>query len=314
MGLFHRYQEQLAQESSSASLFAQRPTISFAPTQTVSPHCHAPLRVYKTQRKSLYTLQLGGFTAYQTFRYCGHCPQDTIYGAEQLSQLAPVGCTFGYDVMVLAGQGLFVRHRSTEEMAEELRRRHIPISLSEVGYLAKKFVVYLALAHRQSAPDLRAAMRTQGGYILHLDGTGEGGGPMLMSSLDSLSEIVLGNVKVPSEKAEQLVPFLEEIKHRYGMPLATVHDMGVGILAAVQEVFGQLPDFVCHFDFLRDLGKDLLQADYDAIRERLRRHGLTDKLLYQVRGLKRLIDQQPERVEPFCQSMQAHCLPSEGLV
>jgi len=105
-------------------------------------------------------------------------------------------------------------------------------------------------------------MRAQGGYILHLDGTGEGGGPMLMSSLDSLSEIVLGNVKVPSEKTEQIVPFLEEIKRRFGVPLAVVHDMGRGILAAVQRVFPGVPDFVCHFHFLRDVGKDLLEADY----------------------------------------------------
>ncbi len=60
---------------------------------------------------------------------------------------------------------------------------------------------------------------------------------MLMSSLDSLSEIVLGNVKVPSEKTEQIVPFLEEIKRRFGLPVAAVHDMGHGILAAVQRVF-----------------------------------------------------------------------------
>jgi hypothetical protein len=85
---------------------------------------------------------------------------------------------------------------------------------------------------------------------------------MLMSSLDSLSEIVLGNVKVPSEKTEQIVPFLEEIKRRFGVPLAVVHDMGRGILAAVQRVFPGVPDFVCHFHFLRDVGKDLLEADY----------------------------------------------------
>src|SRR6266545_4566500 len=94
---------------------------------------------------------------------------------------------------------------------------------------SKKFVVYLALAHRQSAPDLKEAMHTQGGSILHLDGTCEGGGPMLMSSLDSLSQIVLGNVKVPSEKTAQIIPFLEEIKSRYGVPVAVVHDMGAGI-------------------------------------------------------------------------------------
>ena len=60
---------------------------------------------------------------------------------------------------------------------------------------------------------------------------------MLMSSLDSLSEIVLGNVKVPSEKTEQIVPFLQEIKSRYGVPVAAVHDMGPGILAAIKAGF-----------------------------------------------------------------------------
>ena len=43
--------------------------------------------------------------------------------------------------------------------------------------------------------------------------------------------------------------------------------MGPGILAAVKEVFPGVPDFICHFHFLRDAGKDLLEADYDAIRQ-----------------------------------------------
>lgn len=149
--------------------------------------------------------------------------------------------------------------------------------------------------------------------MLHLDGTCEAGGPMLMSSLDSLSEIVLGNVKVPSEKTEQLVPFLEEIKRRYGVPLAAVHDMGQGIVAAIKEVFGGIPDFICHFHFLRDLGKDLMECDYDAIRQRLRQHGLSQRLLRQARWLKSALDQQPGWVESFCQSVQAHCLPSQQL-
>jgi hypothetical protein len=313
LGLVRRYQEQLVSESSSAYLFAQRPTLSFAPVQQHCPDCQAPLQVYKTQCKSVHTLPLGAFTAHETLLHCGHCPNDTIYGAKELTRLAPAGCTFGYDVMVFVGQGLFLRHRRAEEIVEELRARHVRLSLSEVGYLARKFVVYLALAHRQAAPDLQAAMHAQGGYILHLDGTCEGGGPMLMSSLDSLSEIVLGNVKVPSEKAEQLIPFLEEIKRRYGVPLAAVHDMGTGILAAIQVVFGGIRDFICHFHFLRDLGKDLLEADYEAIRQRLRQHGLTDKLLYQARRLKRLLDPQAGWVESLCHSVQSDCLPSDGL-
>jgi hypothetical protein len=287
--------------------------VPFRPAQTNCLDCRAPLRVYKTQHRTIQTLPLGCFTAHETLLHCEHCLNDTRYAAESLSQLVPSGCTFGYDVLVWVGQALFLRHRRAEEIIEALRGRRVRLSPSEVGYLAKKFVVYLALAHRQSASCLKQAMRTQGGYILHLDGTGEGGGPMLMSRLDSLSEIVLGNVKVPSEKTERIVPFLQEIKRRFGVPLAAVQDMGHGILAAVQVVFPGVPDFVCHFHFLRDVGKDLLEVDYDAIRQRLRRHGLTEKLLYYARRFKAVIDQQPGLVESFCQNVRGHCLPSEKL-
>jgi hypothetical protein len=42
-------------------------------------------------------------------------------------------------------------------------------------------------------------MQSRGGYICHLDATCEGRDPFLMSSIDSLSEIVLGTVKLPAE-------------------------------------------------------------------------------------------------------------------
>jgi len=311
--LFQSYQEKMARESSSACLFAQRPTLPFRPAQSACPDCHAPLQVYKTQSKTVQTLHLGCFTAHETLLQCARCPNDTIYAAEQLSRLAPSGCIFGYDTLIFVGKAFFLRSRRTEEVIAELRARHVRLSPSEVGYLAKKFVVSLALAHRQSAPGLKAALHTQGGYVLHLDGTCEGGGPMLMSSLDSLSEIVLGNVKVPSEKTQQIIPFLEEIKSRYGVPVAVVHDMGAGLLAAVKEVFPGVPDFVCHFHFLRDIGQDLFESDYDALRQRLRKHGLTDKLLHQARRLKTAIDQQPDLVESFYQNVQGHCLPKDKL-
>jgi hypothetical protein len=287
--------------------------VPFRPAQTDCPDCRAPLQVYKTQCRTVQTLPLGCFSAHETLLHCERCPNDTLYGAESLSQLVPAGCTFGYDVLVFVGRALFLRQRRAEEIIAELQAHQVRLSPSEVGYLGKKFVVYLALAHRQSAPRLQQAMRAQGGYILHLDGTGEGGGPMLMSSLDSLSEIVLGNVKVPSEKTEQIVPFLEEIKRRFGVPVAAVHDMGHGILAAVRRVFPGVPDFVCHFHFLRDAGKDLLEADYDTVRQRLRQHGLTEKLLYYARRFKAAIDEQPGLVERFCQDVQGHCLPSQKL-
>lgn len=266
----------------------------------------------KTRSRTVHTLHLGCFTAQETVLQCGQCQNPTLYGAEALSRLVPPGCTFGYDVVNFVGQALFRRHRRALEVVQELAARNVHLSESEVGYLGRKFVVYLALAHRQCAPRLKKAMRRQGGYILHLDGTCEGGGPVLMSSLDSISEIVLGNVKLPSEKAQEIIPFLQQIKCAYGVPLALVHDMGPGILAAVKEVFPGVPDFICHFHFLRDAGKDLLATDYDSLRKRLRQHAITEKLQTQARWLKRAIDQEPGVVESFCQNVQAHACPPEA--
>lgn len=311
MNTLQNYREKMAGESSARYLFAQRPLLPFRSERIDCPDCQASLKVHKTRTKTLHTLPVGSFTAHETLLQCDHCENKTIYAAEQLSRLAPCGSRFGYDVMVCVGKALFLRHRRSEEIIHELLGRNVRISGSEVEYLGKKFVVYLALAHRQSAPRLQQAMRDKGGYILHLDGTWECRGPMLMSSLDSISQIVLGNVKLPSEKTEEIIPFLEEIKRRYGLPVAVVHDMGSGIVAAVEKVFPAIPDFICHFHFLRDVGKDLLEQDYDGIRKRLRKHAISQKLQYHAQRLKATLDQQPGLVDHFCQSVQANSLPSK---
>ncbi len=97
-------------------------------------------------------MPLGCYSAHETLLHCGRCPNDTLYGAESLSQLVPSGCTFGYDVLVFVGRALFLRQRRAQEIIEELQAHQVRLSPSEVGYLGKKFVVDLALAHRQSGP------------------------------------------------------------------------------------------------------------------------------------------------------------------
>jgi hypothetical protein len=156
-------------------------------------------------------------------------------------------------------------------------------------------------------------MRTRGGYICHLDATCEGGDPFLMTSIDSLSNIVLGNVKVPAEDEAHIVPFLERLKQTFGIPLALVHDMGKGILAAVAAVFPGVPDFICHFHFLRDIGKDYLGAEYDTIRKRLSHHGISTTLRYRAKQLKREMDANPAMCHTLQGSLKNASLPAEAL-
>src|SRR5580704_6214573 len=142
----------MARESSARYLFAQQPILPFRSGRVSCPLCKGPLRVKKTRTKTVNTLHLDPFTAHETLLHCEGCENPTVYGAEELSGLAPSGCTFGYDVMVFVGKALFLRNRRAEEILDELLSLNIPISASEVEYLGKKFIVYLALAHRQSAP------------------------------------------------------------------------------------------------------------------------------------------------------------------
>jgi hypothetical protein len=227
-----------------------------------------------------------------------------------LCELVPPGGNFGYDVLVHAGKALYLRHRNEEEVVEELAQRNIRISPREISLLGRKFIVYLAIAHSRCARNIQEAMRLRGGYVCHLDATCEGGDPLLMSSLDSLSEIVLGSIKIPTEAQKHIVPFLERIKQAFGIPLALVHDMGAGILKAVAEVFPGVADFVCHFHFLRDIGIDFIGNEYDLIRNRLRKHGIRSKLRHRAKELKRKMDQNPEMMEGLQADIEEMSLPT----
>lgn len=159
-----------------------------------------------------------------------------------------------------------------KEIVQDLWGKNVAISEREVGYLGRKFIIYLSLAHLDSQARLKVAMQRRGGYILHIDGTCEGDSPILLAGLDELSGVVLESVKMPSEHADTLIPFLTGIRERYGVPLGLVHDMGRGIFAAVAVVFPGVADYICHFHFLRDIGKDLLEKEYNDLRNGLKKH------------------------------------------
>lgn len=246
----------------------------FAPER--SDCCDKEMLVLKTRVKRVATMELGTFSAHETIL---HCPcSETARGSKELHSLVPHRCQFGFNVIVHVGQALFLRGCSEREVQQELLENNIQTSLNEVGYLGKKFIAYLAIAHSQNQEPIRKLLQEQGGYILHLDATCEGDSPMLMSGLDELSNLVLDNIKLPSEKAASIAPFLERIRTALGNPLAVVSDMSTGIASAFREVFPTVPHFICHFHFLRDIGKDLLGADYDSLRRSLKSFAVRKKL------------------------------------
>lgn len=248
-------------------------------------------QVLKTRRREVVTLSIGPWMACETIWHNPATGQRS--GSAQLRRLVAPGCTYGYDVVEEVGRKLFVEAQSVRQIIDLLKQSNVLLSASTVADLGRRFIVFLALAHRRCTQRLRQAISLQGGYILHLDATYEDKSPLLMTGFDAVMEIVLGNIKLPSEKAEGIVPFLRRLQECFGPPLALVHDMSKGILSAVAEVFPGIPDFICHFHFLRDAGKDLLGADYDRLRQRLQSHGTVGRLRARLRAWRREIQAEP---------------------
>ncbi|MFW5803588.1 MAG: transposase, partial [Verrucomicrobiota bacterium] len=241
----------------------------------------------KTYSRKVSTLHAGTFTARVTVVQCPVCPEAPPFHSELLNTLVSPHCNFGHDVMVYAGEAVLRRNRTVAEAATELRARNVKVSESQVRDLVARFTVSLGVAQAEAAPRLREHLRAAGGYILHIDSTCKGGSDHLLSGIDELSGFVLLNVKAPTESGPQVADFLRRVTKRFGPPLAVSCDMSAGIRVAVAEVLPKTPVFICHFHFLRDLGRDLMDPDYAKIRAGLARHGpkaQLERLLRELRG------------------------------
>lgn len=280
--------EQLIDGLLATSLFAKSPTVKVTP---VEKHCCGrPLAVLKTKRKTITSLNIGKFHVHETIKYCACCQQH--FAPAELSELAPQYGNFGFDVIEYIGKSLFLEYRSEIEVVEQLRVQNVVISEREVAFLGKKFVIYLALAHKGKAPEIKSWIDENGGYILHFDGTCDGSSPHLLCAIDEVADIVLGSVKAFSESEDTVSSLLQEIKEEYGDPLAVVSDMGKANLSAAGSIFPGIVHYLCHFHFLRDIGKDLFGNEESYLRQAL--HGVKARLNRLKKKWKRYIDATPE--------------------
>ena len=262
-------------------VFTQIPVVHFKTIKAHCPDCQSALKVHHTDTRRVYSLHIGVFNAHRTFMYCPDC--NKVYPAEDFENIVPKYSNVGYDIIVFIGRLIFLEYHTLRETIQALENRNIHISSSEVAYLAQKFIIYLSILHKEARIKLKEQIQKKGGYILHVDGTSEEASPHLISAIDEISNFVLANIKVPSESKEQIVPFLKEIKEQYGGPLAVTSDMGRALLSAISEVFLNTPHYICHFHFLRDLGKDLLEKEYSIMRNKLKKYGVTSQLRYRLR-------------------------------
>jgi hypothetical protein len=242
------------------------------------------------------TLEHGSFVAYETVRACAagcRCPSGALLTLrpEDLARRVPPGANFGYDVEVFVGLERFVHHRQREEIRALLHDRGVMLSSGEVSALALRFLRHLGELHSSRQQALREALERDGGNPLHYDATGEDGRGTLLVAYAGWRQWVLGAWKIPTERADQITPHLLEVAADFGPPCALMHDFGRAVRTAAKELLRKLklkiPDLGCHLHFLSDIGKDLLKASHDKLRNLFREDKLRPGLRALVRDLGR---------------------------
>ena len=248
----------------------------------------------KTVPRHGATLEHGPFVARETIHVCAAgCQREgarvTRHAAALAERLPPRG-VFGYDVIAFVGLQRFVQHRQRDEIRAALASQYgIVVSAGEVSHLGRRFLAYLEALHEARAGRLRDALAGDGGYPLHIDATGEDGRGTLLCAFAGWRGWVLGAWKIPTERAESILPRLLAVVDKFGPPCAIMRDLGRamedasdGLVAALQK---SIPILACHLHFLRDIGGDLLRDAHDSLRDLFRRFAIRARLRAFTRGL-----------------------------
>jgi hypothetical protein len=251
------------------------------PPITHCPHCSHPLYTLKTTTpRKIRSIFFGEFWIKERLKSCRACGEPKVWRSEIPKLLAPPKRTLAYDVMVFVGEQKFLFSKTLGAIRETLAEEYgLAVSPSLLSLYAQEFCYRFECLHYAKLAKLAEWMKgEQLGYMLHVDCSSEHKSDTIFVAYDRTSEIVLVSEKIPSERLPFLVPVLQKVKEYMGIPVSSMSDMGLPIIKAIEEVFPDVQRRICHFHFLRDIGKDLIDPSYAALRTRLNQSKINAKL------------------------------------
>lgn len=200
-----------------------------------------------------YRRRVSGISGISNIRFTlKACPLHRNADRSIVNAIIPAGSNFDYHIMIAVGILRFLMDYQRSEIQILMESRGIPISTGEISFLSEEFLLRFYCIHRKRLGDLK--MRD---YILHLDGTGESGDEIVFMAKDGITGITIDATIMPSENSDFITPFLKSVKISMGIPAAVLRDMGRAIRNAVSEVFPDTLQIICHYHFIRDLGRDV---------------------------------------------------------
>jgi len=236
------------------------------------PGCNGDLQTaYTSKYKTVQTLhevmRIGQRTKGCSNPDCEVCTK--IWGSVPWRQIAPVSCTYGYDVIAQIGW-----QRQTLQqpfsVIHQMLQPQVEISEAQLRVLYhERYLPLVACHERQQVGKLERVAR-QVGLLLTLDGLApEGGEPQLWVVRELLSGITLRSGWMSQQDQNAFVNFLRPIADLGLRVRAVLSDKQSALVPAVAEVFPKTPHAFCQMHYLQNVALPLAEAD-EALKVRVR--------------------------------------------
>ena len=228
------------------------------------PECKNPLNIaYTSGAKTVQTMS-GVMTIAQRPRQCVDptCRRrETICKPAQWQQIAPLHCTYGYDVIAQIGWQRQTHYERFEAIHHGLQSR-LQISESEVRHLYhERYLPLLACHERQYLEELKVVSEHRG-LILSLDGLApEGGEPQLWLVRELQLGLTLRSGWLSQQDHGTFVNFLQPIADLGLRVVAVMSDKQRGLEPAVPIVFPGAKHGFCQLHYLNNAAEPVAEED-----------------------------------------------------
>lgn len=195
-----------------------------------------------------------------------------------INRICPAHCNFDSKVMIAVGILRWYFNYQREEIQSLFFARGIEISTGEISNLSEQFLVRFYVLHKKHIPKMKCLFKKKGGIRLHLDGTGEAGNEIVFTAKDGETGITLDAQIMQTESKENVKSFLQTLKLSFGSPIVVVRDMSKQIREAASEVFPGIEQQICHYHFVKNLGKIIFKKKYSEFRKGIIKMQLLSRL------------------------------------
>lgn len=233
-------------------------------------HCGGQLRRIRTSRHSPVGIMLDRPCLRLIHQRCVRCSK--LDSFDLYHQLVPPHGSYAFDLMVEVGLARLRDQRQDAEIQQLLQQRWgLTLPASSIGLLVHSFLDGLAAVHQAHVPELRRWIAQEGGYAMHVDGTCEPDTDILFTAMAEPQGWILEVARMPSENASEISQLMQRCVEHFGEPHAVVRDMSVNIQEAKNKVLPNVPDLICQYHFLENVGQKLCEQPHAKLTQALRR-------------------------------------------